>query len=547
MTAIELPDRRWVFGPIPDLLLGCGVGYAMLIAVLPLLPVDMQTLMVAGTFGTLLLGVPHYGATLLRVYRNAEDRRRYVFFSVYLSAIVWLWFAVGLYDLRVGSAMITLYFTWSPWHYTGQNYGLSVMFLRRRGIEFSDRTKRLLYASFALSFLLAFLSLHRGVGEVSYGIGDFVGTRFYFIHLGIPSGLWSASFAVAGALYLGVTVAAFASLLRTARAVDLIPVVALVLAQALWFSVPYTWAWFTNTRLEEHGVGWLFVWAVLGHSVQYLWITTYYAIGRERGRPRWGYLFATLGAGSAIWTVPALLFSPQLFGTHPYSMGLFLMIAAAVNLHHFILDGAIWKLRDTGVGAILLAEPAAAKPAAVERVGREPGWLRPAGWVAAGVLTVLSLYGALEQLRWGAAVQRSDVEAARGSARRLAAIGRADPRFDLVDARVATEAGDLAGALAAYASSVDLYPTPEGLYGVASVHENLGQPDQAEAAARASLRLDDANGGAHRLLGLNLLRRGRADEGVAHLARAAQLLPASPTIRAELAAARAAAKEPKAP
>ena len=58
-----------------------------------------------------------------------------------------------------------------------------------------------------------------------------------------------------------------------------------MLAQALWFSVPYTWTWLTNTRLEAQGVGWLFVWAVLGHSVQYLWITTYYAIGRARGRP----------------------------------------------------------------------------------------------------------------------------------------------------------------------------------------------------------------------------------------------------------------------
>lgn len=546
MTAIELPDRRWVFGPMPDLLLGCGLGYAMLIALLPLLPVETQTLLVAGTFGTLLLGVPHYGATLLRVYQNAEDRRRYAFFSVYLSAIVWLWFAVGLYDLRVGSAMITLYFTWSPWHYTGQNYGLSVMFLRRRGIEFSDRTKQLLYASFVLSFVLAFLSLHRGVGDVSYGIGDFMGTRFYFIHLGIPSGLWRASFALAGVLYVGVTVAVFARLLRSARAVDLIPVAALVLAQALWFSVPYSWAWLTNTRLEAQGVGWLFVWAVLGHSIQYLWITTYYAIGRARGRPRWGYLFATLGAGSAIWTVPALLFSPQLFGTHPYSMGLFLMIAAAVNLHHFILDGAIWKLRDTGVGAILLAQPAADEPTG-RAPPREPGWLRPTGWVAAGLFTLLSVYGAVEQLRWGVAVKSSDSEAARRAGRRLSAIGRADPHFALLDAEAAAAAGDLEASLAAYRSSVDLYATSEGFYGVANTHDKLGQPEWAEAAARASLSLDDGNARAHRLLGLNLVRSGRPEEGIEHLGRAQQLLPASPSIRAELAAARAAAKQSKAP
>ena len=111
MTAIAAPNRRWVFGPIPDLLLGCGLGYVLLISLLPLLPVDARTLVTVGTFGTLLIGAPHYGATLLRVYGNAADRRKYAFFAVYLSAIVWLWFGVGIYDLGVGSAMITLYLT----------------------------------------------------------------------------------------------------------------------------------------------------------------------------------------------------------------------------------------------------------------------------------------------------------------------------------------------------------------------------------------------------------------------------------------------------
>ena len=74
----------------------------LLISLLPLLPVPAKTLVTIGTFGTLLIGAPHYGATLLRVYRSAEDRRKYAFFAVYLSAMVWLWFGIGLFDL--GSA-----------------------------------------------------------------------------------------------------------------------------------------------------------------------------------------------------------------------------------------------------------------------------------------------------------------------------------------------------------------------------------------------------------------------------------------------------------
>jgi tetratricopeptide (TPR) repeat protein len=549
MTAIAPPDRRWVFGPIPDLLLGCGLGYALLIALLPLAPIEARTLAIVGTFGTLLIGAPHYGATLLRVYRNAEDRRKYAFFSVYLSAIVWLWFAVGLYDLRVGSAMITLYLTWSPYHYTGQNYGLAVMFLRRRGIAFSDGTKKLLYASFMLSFALAFLSLHRalsGLGARSYGVGDFMGTRFYFIHVGIPLDVWWVAFAGVGLLYLGVTVVTFAKLLQTSRAVDLAPVAALALAQALWFSLPNAWIWFTNTTLEAQGVSWLFVWAILGHSVQYLWITTYYAVGREPGRKRWGYLLATLGAGSAIWTLPALAFSPQLFGTHPYTMGLFLMIAAAVNLHHFILDGAIWKLRDTGVGAILLAQPAAAEGAA-PAPRDERAWLRPAGWIAGALFTVLSLYGAAEQLHWGASVNGRQFETARRSADRLTRIGRADPRFALLEGELARAKGELDASLAAYRESVELYPTAEAYYGIALVHQQRKQAEAAERALRTTLELDPAHGNAHRMLGLGLFAAGRQREGLRHLARAAQLLPGDATVQSELATARAALSQRGAP
>jgi len=541
MTAIAPPSRRWVFGPIPDLLLGCGLGYALLIAVLPLVPVEARTLVLWGTLGTLVIGAPHYGATLLRVYGSAEDRRKYAFFSVYLTAIVWLWFAVGLYDLRVGSAMITLYLTWSPYHYTGQNYGLAVMFLRRRDIEFSAGTKRLLYASFMLSFALTALSLHRalsGIGATSYGIGDFAGTPFYFIHLGFPLPFWRVAFGIVGTAYIGVTWLTLARLLRTATARGLVPVMALMLAQALWFSLPNAWIWSTNTTLESQNVAWLFVWAILGHSVQYLWITTYYAVGRDTGRKRWTYLLATLAAGSAIWTLPALAFSPQTMGTHPYTMGLFLMIAAAVNLHHFILDGAIWKLRDTGVGGILLASPTEpTESGSAERARRH--WVAPAAWIAGAAFIVLSLYGAAEQVRWSSRFEAGDYAAAQQAAQRLRWIGRADPRMALADAWHALASGDLPAAERALEESLALYPTADATFSLAVLQLHRGETDRAVAALQASLQLDPKHSSARIELARHLVRTGEIQEAIHHYEIAARLPPFDSSILVELVAARA--------
>ena len=51
-------------------------------------------------------------------------------------------FGVSLYDRFLGSVLLTVYVTWSPWHFSGQNYGLSVMYLRRRGIPVTPELKR---------------------------------------------------------------------------------------------------------------------------------------------------------------------------------------------------------------------------------------------------------------------------------------------------------------------------------------------------------------------------------------------------------------------
>jgi hypothetical protein len=56
----------------------------------------------------------------------------------------------------------------------------------------------------------------------------------------------------------------------------------------------------------------------------------------------------------------------------PFDTGLLLLVNAAVNLHHFVLDGAIWKLRDGTVarileGAFVIAAQAGARGRVVVR------------------------------------------------------------------------------------------------------------------------------------------------------------------------------------
>jgi hypothetical protein len=210
-------SRRWLFGPVPDLLLGCGVGYAFVFLLQLFDPSLLRAWVPAGAAPLVILvsGTPHYGATLLRVYERAEDRRAYAFFTVWITgALVALFFA-GVASAFIGSLLLTVYLTWSPWHYSGQNYGVALMFLGRRGVAVDPRAKRAFHATFFLSFVLTFLAQHGTGGGPGYAPFADGGDAVRFIPLGIPSGIADAGLIAAGVAYALLLVFAFGSFLRS--------------------------------------------------------------------------------------------------------------------------------------------------------------------------------------------------------------------------------------------------------------------------------------------------------------------------------------------
>src|ERR1700724_160450 len=128
----------------------------------------------------------------------------------------------------------------------------------------------------------------------------------------------------------------------------------LVLTQFLWFVLP--------TLLELHAAYQIpqtryssGILAVL-HSAQYLWITSYYQRreARAAGQSSWrmaGY-FVTLIAGGIALFIPGPWLVSYIF--HYDFTTSFLIFMSLVNIHHFILDGALWKLRDSRVSSLLV-------------------------------------------------------------------------------------------------------------------------------------------------------------------------------------------------
>jgi tetratricopeptide (TPR) repeat protein len=450
-------DSGWLYGPAIDLSLGAGGAYLVSIPVLLGLAVWLDAPYWSGTLASLLaltLNIPHYGATLLRVYEHPEDRRRYALFSLWATLGLLGAFVASLHLTTLGSWLITLYFTWSPWHFAGQNYGLGLMFMRRRGLTILPLAKRLFYASFLLSFALSFLAIHQQGSTAIYAPGPSPETEvFSLIRVGIPPGVIALLLPVLAGLYLAALAGAAFLLVRAGAGLrDLIPPALLVAMQALWFAVPGVGAASGLFALE--GLPFVAVWISAAHSVQYLWVTSYYERRADPAIRLLPYLTRTLLVGAALITVPALLFAPRLLGAVEYYAGLAVLIFAVVNLHHFVLDGAVWKLRDGRVArALLRTEPGTVQ--AGEPQPRTRSWLGPV--VAA--LGVASIALTLVHLReHSVGIAGEDAERVAAAARRLSWMQRDNPAAWGHAAALYAREGRVVPAIAAYREAIALHP-----------------------------------------------------------------------------------------
>lgn len=499
MTRVERNPAGWLFGPAADMLWGAGLAYVLVFSVLIVSGGLVMSVLPSWImmFLVVLVSVPHYGATLLRAYEMKEDRRLYKVFSVYVTGALVLFFLWGVRDILIGSILFTLYLTWSPWHYTAQNYGIALMFLGRRGIEVDPRTKRLLRLSVVLGFWISFLYMH---GPSIYS--PYLGAYVQFVSLNLPA-VPADVVLFASLLLYGVTTAVLVAALARKGLRSSAPALGVLLTQFVWFVLPSAVKnWFPYSGPPIFGVGYeqyAFTWIALGHAIQYLWITAYFARATGRVSATASFYGRAVVCGCALWAVPLLLFAPGVLGRLPFDIGLASVTAAAVNLHHFLLDGVIWKLRQPRVGGVLLS-PNRAPAEPVRRAALPLG--RPL--VAAGLVSLLILLFGLAEEEFGLArrMNRGDIAGAESSLDRLAWIGRDSSRTRGELAAWRMRAGDAKGAEHQLEIGVKVFPTASGWVRLGEARASQGKSRGSMEAYGKALSIDPGNVTAKLLLAL---------------------------------------------
>lgn len=362
------PQSPWIYRPWIDLTVGCGAWSApLLLAGFYFANSYARGWSVAFYFLALLSNYPHFMATVYRAYHTRDEFEKYRIYTVHVALLLGLAGILAHVWYALLPWIFTLYICWSPWHYTGQNFGLLMMFARRAGVSPTETERGALRLSFIASYILLMLSFHTGPS------GDAM-----ILSLGLPAAVTLPARVALALFFVGVSGWALFSLARRSNFRAVLPVATLTLTQFLWFLLPAIVELASGHEVPQtrYSSGLL---AVL-HSTQYLWITSYYQKkeARAAGNSNWsfsGYLVTLIAGGIALF-IPGPWIVSRVF--HTDFAASFLTFTALVNIHHFILDGAIWKLRDSRIASMLLdTQQKAATSGAAKRngVGHAASWL----------------------------------------------------------------------------------------------------------------------------------------------------------------------------
>ena len=457
-------------------------------------------------------------ATVYRAYHTRTEFAKYRIFTVHIALLLALAGVIAHVWYPLLPWIFTLYICWSPWHYTGQNFGLLMMFTRRSGLAPSSAERNAIQLSFLASFLLLMLSFHTGPS------GDAL-----ILSLGLPAKFTLPARAVLAVFFVVACGGALISMARRSSLRAIVAPLTLAVTQFLWFLLPALIELFSGHEVPQtrYSSG---VLAVL-HSAQYLWITSYYQQreARERGDATWKlsrYLLTLVAGGIALF-IPGPWIASRIF--HADFAASFLTFTALVNIHHFILDGAIWKLRDSRVAAFLLntkegfSSSESRKSGTLQSAGH---WLMSSAPAARGIriaaAALLLAWAAMDQLHFYWSSEADSLPALE----RAAKLNPDDSVVQIRLARAETLAGKRDASIAALqrAASIspDSFPRQE-----AYARGLIESGRDAEAAAQYQQMLGRWPRNADALVNYGLLeqRQGHGEEAIDSWQRAIDVDP----------------------
>jgi len=223
-------------------------------------------------------------------------------------------------------------------------------------------------------------------------------------------------------------------------------------------------------------------------------------------------------------TLPGLIMAPNVLGRIPWDAGLASTLFAVVNLHHFILDGAIWKLRDGRVARILIRGPSAPDPSSPPSPPESRPWLRRLVWTAAALSLFVPLTEIYGKIGLSSATRPEEFQRLTQA---LKWVGRETTQVHYRIGESYARERKHDKAITHFRRSIELFPTGRVWLALGNEYRVLGQWGRARAAFESAIELNPDVASAHfgRAQALLKLSSGSREEAMASLERALAISP----------------------
>lgn len=311
--------------------------------------VNLPWMPVALFVGSLIVNYPHYAATYHRVYRRWDDMKQYPFETIWTPLFLIAMAFVSFQSPAAAPWYCLGYLMFSGYHYSGQTYGIALIFAGKSGVRLASWEKWILLIPIYAVYLYPVLLGNMGNSDVSQYGGDKAFYGLTLPNLSAPEPLPSITW---WAFHLGIIAYAALTINQIRKKQPFPMIVHLVfLSHITWF--------YTIAQSSKY----FMMMIPFFHCLQYLVITAYFhyrhseippelnAMGFVR-TPHFGRYYLWLIIVGAIMFVP----TPYIIEGMGWAK---LNVATAIvvsfiNMHHFVLDAAIWKLRKPEIGQPLM-------------------------------------------------------------------------------------------------------------------------------------------------------------------------------------------------
>ncbi len=332
-VTIRPTGRYFVNAPVDVMLIG-GASL-VLYAIFRMRPELASSPSVASLAATLVwvCNYPHFASTNYRLYHSRASIAQYPLTS-YVTPMVLTAAVIGCYlsPNEIAPLFIKLYLLWSPYHFSGQTLGITMVYARRTGFVIDGWLRHSLTAFIFLTF-----AVQSAWAEVGLHVNPFYGVEYPT--LGVP--VWLPQMLTK---VMWIALAATIALLLW-KVINNGPRVPLIVVLPAFTQ----YVWFVATPAGQFSYMVPFF-----HSLQYLLIAWSVQLKEglaERQRdPSVKYVWSE----SARWMAINIAGGYALFWALPHLGGHFgkplvfstAVMLAAVQIHHFFVDGVIWRLRN---------------------------------------------------------------------------------------------------------------------------------------------------------------------------------------------------------